>query len=328
MIKMKLFKTIPFLSLICLIVTPVNAQEKSGPAFTESEIVLKPVSGGEISGTLTVPGKSKKTPLVIIIAGSGPTDRDCNSPMGVKSNAYKMLAKGFADNGISTLRFDKRGIAKSKAALPSESDIRFDTYINDVVDWVDFLKQDKRFSKIILLGHSEGSLIGMIAAQKAGVSKYISVAGVGSPADKILQEQLKNQLPQQLMDESNKIIDSLKAGKTVSKVNLMLLSLYRPSVQPYMISWFRYDPAVEIKKLKIPVMIVQGTTDIQVSVDNAKLLSAAKPDARLLIIDNMNHFLKESVADRQKNLATYSDPELPLKPGLLEGIVAFIISRK
>jgi alpha-beta hydrolase superfamily lysophospholipase len=133
-----------------------------------------------------VPEKSKKTPLVIIIAGSGPTDRDCNSPLGVKSNAYKMLAKGFADNGISTLRFDKRGIAKSKAALPSESDIRFDTYINDVVDWVNLMEKDKRFSKIIILGHSEGSLIGMVAAQKAGVSKYISVAGIGSPADKII----------------------------------------------------------------------------------------------------------------------------------------------
>jgi fermentation-respiration switch protein FrsA (DUF1100 family) len=130
------------------------------------------------------------------------------------------------------------------------------------------------------------------------------------------------------MEESDRIIDSLKAGKTVSKVNLMLMSLYRPSVQPYLISWFRYDPAAEIKKLKIPVMIIQGTTDIQVSVEDAKNLSSAKPDARLLIIDNMNHIMKESVSDRQKNLATYTDPELPLKAGLLEGIVAFIKSRK
>jgi pimeloyl-ACP methyl ester carboxylesterase len=326
---MQIFKTILLFFSLWLITNRGKTQEKPGSSFNESEIVLKPGSGGEIFGTLTVPGKIRKSPLVIIIAGSGPTDRDCNSPLGIKSNAYKMLAEGFAENGISTLRFDKRGIAKSKAALPSESDIRFDIYINDVIDWVAYLKKDKRFSKIILLGHSEGSLIGMVAARKTGVSKLISLAGAGSPAYTILQEQLKAQkLPHQLMDESDKIIDSLKAGKTVPKVNIMLLSLYRPSVQPYMISWFRYNPAEEIRKLRIPVMIIQGTSDLQVSVEDAKLLSAAKPDARLMIVDKMNHILKESEADRQKNLATYSDPALPLKSGLLDGIVSFIKSGK
>ncbi len=314
---------------LILISYPGNAQQKPGPGFTESEIVLKSGSGGEIFGTLSVPERIKKSPLVIIIAGSGPTDRDGNSPLGVKAGPYKMLAEGFAKYGISTLRFDKRGIAKSKQALPSEIDIRFDTYINDVVDWINMMKKDKRFSKIMILGHSEGSLIGMVASQKSGVSKYISVAGAGSPAYTIIQEQLKKQnLPRQLLEESDKILDSLKAEKPVKKVNLLLLSLYRPSVQPYMISWFRYDPAAEIRKLKIPVLIVQGTTDIQVSVDDAKLLSAAKPDARLMIIDNMNHVLKESVEERQKNMATYSDPGLPLKSGLLDGIIDFIKSGK
>ncbi len=289
---MRLFKNILFVVSLCLISFQGKTQEKSGSVFTESEITLKTSSGGEIFGTLTMPEKTKKSTLVIIIAGSGPTDRDCNSPLGIKSNSYKMLAEGFAENGISTLRFDKRGIAKSRSALTSEMDIRFDTYINDVIDWVAFLKQDKRFKKIILLGHSEGSLIGMVAAQKAEVSKYISLAGSGSPIDKILKEQLKKQLlPQQLIEESDKILDSLKAGKTVPKVNLLLLSIYRPSVQPYMISWLKYDPSEEIKKLKIPVLIIQGTTDIQVTVDEAKLLSAAKPDSKLMIIENMNHIL-------------------------------------
>jgi fermentation-respiration switch protein FrsA (DUF1100 family) len=130
------------------------------------------------------------------------------------------------------------------------------------------------------------------------------------------------------MDESNKILDSLRSGKTVSKVNPVLLSLYRPSVQPYLISWIKYDPAVEIRKLMIPVMIVQGTTDIQTSLEDAKLLSAAKPDAKLMIIENMNHILKESEADRQKNIATYSNPELPLKQGLVEALTSFILRKK
>ncbi len=325
-IMTNIFLSIAFLTLI---LTPykLSAQGTDGPLFTESEIALK-TSTGDISGTLTVPVKPKKSPVVLIIAGSGPTDRDCNSPLGIKTNAYKMLAESFAENGISTLRFDKRGIAKSKPAATSESELRFETYINDAVGWISMLKKDKRFSEIIVLGHSEGSLIGIIAAEKTGISKLISLAGVGSPADTILRRQLKGQLPPQLMAESNNILDSLRSGKTVSKVNPVLISLYRPSVQPYLISWIQYDPASEINKLKIPVLIVQGTTDIQVSVDDARQLSAAKPDAKLLILDNMNHILKEAEADRQKNIATYNQPELPLKQGLVKELVSFIKNNK
>ncbi len=179
-----------------------------------------------------------------------------------------------------------------------------------------------------MLGHSEGSLIGVVTAEHSAVSKFISIAGAGSPIDTIVRKQLKNQLPEPLFQESNKILDTLRMGKTVKKINPVLASLYRPSVQPYLISWIKYDPAVEIKKLKIPVLIVQGTTDIQVSVDDARLLSAAKPNAKLLIIDNMNHILKEAEADRQKNIETYTKPELPLKQGLVEDLVSFIKNKK
>ncbi len=304
-----------------------SAQIKEGKLFNESEVLLKTATG-EISGTLTIPLKPKKSPVVLIIAGSGPTDRDGNSTAGVKSDAYKMLAENFAENGISTLRYDKRAIGKSRAAATSESDLRFETYINDAVEWINQLKKDKRFSKIIVLGHSEGSLIGIVAAERAGISKFISLAGIGNPADTVLRRQLKGQLPPQLMAESNAILDSLRSGKEVTKVNPVLVSLYRPSVQPYMISWIKYDPSSEIKKLKIPVLIVQGTTDIQVSVEEAKLLSAAKPDAKLLIVENMNHILKESEADRQKNMETYNNPGLPLKQGLTKELVTFIRSKK
>ncbi len=322
-------KIVSNLAILTFILIPnqLSAQSKTSTHFTESEIVLI-TSSGDISGTLTVPEKPRKSPVVLIIAGSGPTDRDCNSPLGIKTNAYKMLAESFAANGISTLRFDKRGIAKSKAAMTGENDIRFDNYINDAIGWINLLKKDKRFSKIFILGHSEGSLIGMVTAEKTPISGFISVAGAGSPGDTIVRKQLKNQLPPQLLQESNKILDSLRSGKTVSKVNPVLLSLYRPSVQPYLISWIKYDSAAEIKKLKIPVLIVQGTTDIQVSVEDARLLSAAKPDAKLLIIDNMNHILKEAEADRQKNIATYSNPELPLKQELVKELVSFIKNKK
>jgi uncharacterized protein len=317
-------KNITYILALNIILSGLFAQTKNDSVFFESEITLK-TSTGDISGTLTIPNNTKISPVVLIIAGSGPTDRDCNSPLGIQTNAYKMLSESFAKNGISTLRFDKRGIGKSKPAMTTENELRFETYINDAVAWVSLLKSDKRFSKIILLGHSEGSLIGMVAAGQTNFDAFISVSGAGKSADKILQEQLQNKLPPQLLDESNRIIDSLKMGKTVSNVNPNLLALYRPGVQPYLISWIKYDPAQEIRKLKIPVLIIQGTTDLQVSVNDAKLLSASKPDAKLLIIDNMNHVLKESDTDIQKNMSTYRNPDLPLKEGLVDDITKFIM---
>lgn len=320
-------RSLSFIVFLNLLSIGLFAQIKNVPVVSESEMILK-TSTGNISGTLTIPNNVKISPIVLIIAGSGATDRDGNSTFGLQTNAYKMLAAGFAQNGISTLRFDKRGIARSKPAMTSESEIKFETYINDVVNWISFLKADKRFSRIILLGHSEGSLIGIIAAQKAVVSSLISVAGVAKPADQIIREQIKNKLSPQLLIESNRILDSLKMGKKVSKVHPNLVTLFRPSVQPYMISWMKYNPAKEISKLKIPVLIIQGTTDLQVSVDNANLLLASKQGAKLEIIDKMNHILKESDSDPQKNMATYRNPDLPLKAGLPDRIANFIKTYK
>jgi uncharacterized protein len=305
----------------------ILAQNQSDSLFKVSDNILKTATG-DIFGTLTVPNGVEKSPVVLIIAGSGPTDRDCNSVVGIKTNAYKMLAEGFAANGISTLRYDKRGVAKSKPAMTSEADLRFETYINDAKDWINMLKSDPRFSKIIVLGHSEGSLIGMVAAEQTDVAGFISVAGAGKPADQILKDQMKNKLTPQMMAETTAIIDSLKAGYTVSHVDPSLNMMFRPSVQPYMISWMKYDPAAEITKLKMPVMIVQGTTDIQVSVNDANLLAAARPDAKRQIIDGMNHILKEAPADFKTNALTYQQPDLPLKAGLMDDLVKFILDIK
>jgi uncharacterized protein len=315
-------KSLLFIILLNLLSISLFAQTKFIPFVSESELVLKTPSG-DIFGTLTIPNNTNHSPIVLIIAGSGPTNRDCNSP-GLQTNAYKMLSAGLAQNGISSLRFDKRGNGESKSAMKKENEMRFETYINDVISWVSLLKTDKRFSRIVLLGHSEGSLIGMIAAQKTNVSAFISVAGVAKPADKILREQFKGKLTPELLSESNKILDSLKMNKVVIDVHPDLISLFRVSVQPYMISWMKYDPSKEISKLKVPVLIIQGTTDLQVSTDNAKLLQAARPGSKLKIIDNMNHVLKESDSNAERNLATYKNPNLPLKSGLVDEIVNFI----
>lgn len=308
--------------LVLLLFATLTADASTGSDTTivETKITLQ-TKTGDLFGTLTTPEKFNKVPVALIIAGSGPTDRDGNNPM-MKNNSLKMLAAELSKNGIATLRYDKRGIAESKASGKSEADLRFDDYVNDAKDWIQLLKQDKRFSKVIIIGHSEGSLIGMMAGAHA--TKFISVAGAGQSADKILKVQLSTQ-PKVVQDLCFPIIDSLKNGKTVENVNPMLFSLFRPAVQPYMISWFKYDPQVEIKKLTIPVLIVQGTNDIQVSVDDARRLSAANPKAKLVLIEKMNHVFKLVEGDRQANLATYSNPVLSVADELVESISKFIL---
>ncbi len=277
---------------------------------------------GNIEGTLLFPEKENNVPVALIIAGSGPTDRDGNNPY-MKNNSLKMIATGLSENGIATLRYDKRGIAKSKDAGLQESDLRFENYIDDAKHWVELLKKDKRFNQVVVIGHSEGSLIGMIALQQTNVDKFISIAGVGRPAADILRTQLAGQ-PPVVLDAALPIIDQLEKGDTIAEVPQMLNALFRPSVQPYIISWFKYDPQIEIAKLKIPILIIQGTTDIQVNVDEAELLKKANSKAELKIIEGMNHILKEVEIDRQKNIQTYSQPDLPLKEGLINIIFKFI----
>jgi pimeloyl-ACP methyl ester carboxylesterase len=306
-----------------LIPVDLAGQVKSITSSSALDVSLD-TGTGALSGTLTTPDGKERMPVVLIVPGSGPTDRDGNSPLGVQANTYKMLADDLAARGIATLRYDKRGIRKSAEAMTSEADMRFEHGIADAAGWVRWLKKDKRFSKVIVLGHSEGSLIGMEAAKDAHVDAFVSAAGPGRPADQLLREQLAKQLPPDLMAESNRMLDSLVAGKTIPEPNPVLAALFRPSVQPYLISWFKYDPAKVIGELRMPVLILQGTTDLQVSTEEARLLAAGHPAAQLMLIEGMNHVLKAAPADAQKNLLTYSDPVLPLMDGLVSAVVSFI----
>jgi alpha/beta superfamily hydrolase len=309
---------IVFFLVSCLVVRAQN-----NDTLSTQPVILKTATG-EIFGTLTLPtNNNKKVPVALIIAGSGPTDRDGNN-ISMKNNSLKMLAEALSKQGIASLRYDKRGVAESRKSGKSELDLRFEDYINDAKGWIDFLLAKNQFSKIIVIGHSEGSLIGMIAAEDRAT--FISIAGAGRSADLILKEQLAAQ-PKQIKDTCFAIIDSLKSGKTVEKVNPLLFSLFRPSVQPYMISWFKYDPQIEVNKIKKKSLIVQGTKDIQVSLVDAELLSKANNKSQLLVIENMNHVLKIVEGDRKENMATYNNPNLPISQKMIDGIVGFIKSK-
>ncbi|WP_160714169.1 alpha/beta fold hydrolase [Chitinophaga solisilvae] len=280
-------------------------------------------AGVTVSGTLTLPPGNKAVPVVLLIAGSGPTDRDGNNPLGVKGNTYKMLAAALLENGIACVRYDKRGIGASSPA--DESQLTLDTLTADAVAYVQQLKKDKRFSSVIIAGHSEGSLIGILAAAQGKADKFISIAGAGEQADVMLKRQISQNAPGSA-DKIFPLLDSLKKGHPVQEPGGPLNALFRSSVQPYMSSWLKYDPQTEIKKLSIPVLIIQGTTDLQVAAGEAALLKKAYPAATLTIIDEMNHVLKDAPADPVANMATYGLPALPLKPGLVTAIKDFILT--
>tara|TARA_B100000795_G_scaffold15709_2_gene10594 strand:- start:1771 stop:2706 length:936 start_codon:yes stop_codon:yes gene_type:complete len=311
---MKLF----FITLLWLFTT------FSSFAASIEEIVSIETGTGKLEGTLVTGDlKSSKT-VALIIAGSGPTNRDGNNPTMI-NNSLKMLASELAKVGISSLRYDKRGVGKSSSAGLKEVDLRIDNYINDASSWIEYLNNLSRFNKIVVIGHSEGSLIGMVASQKKNVDKFISIAGPGQPIDQTIREQLKAQ-PPFVLEQSTPILDKLLQGKTVENVPAFLNSLFRPSVQPYMISWFKYDPQKEISKLNMPVLIVQGSTDIQVSLKDADKLAAANKNADKVVIQKMNHIFKEAVIDRQANLKTYNQPELPIKSELVKAIGEFVLN--
>jgi uncharacterized protein len=288
---------------------------------TESDYQLQTATG-TIDGTIDV--VTGKSPVVLIVAGSGPTDRNGNSPLGIAPDSYKLLASDLEHRNVASLRYDKRGVGASRAAGPSEWNLRFDTYIDDAAAWIRKLRADGRFTRIVVAGHSEGSLIGMVAVQQAPADAFVSLEGAGRPIATVLREQLKPKLPAQLYAQADAIITSLQVGKTVATVPSELDELFRPSVQPYLISWFKYDPAVEIAKLHIPVTIVQGTADVQVSMVDAEALHRADPSSKLVVVQGMNHVLKYApdTSTEAAILEGYQDSSLPVDPEVVDAVAA------
>lgn len=278
---------------------------------------------GPLCGTIEMPKGSNFCPMALMISGSGPTDRDGNNPITGKNNSLKLLAESLASNGIGSLRFDKRGIGESAKAGCKEEYLRFETYINDAVLWCEKIRKNPRLSKLLIIGHSEGSLIGMVACRKAKADGFVSIGGTAYPASELILNQLKAKLSDELYRQSETIVEQLKRGIITDRIPTELNALLRPSVQPYLISWLKYNPVRELPQLKIPILIIQGSTDIQVSANNAKILAKANESAEVVIIEGMNHILKEITGDLQRQIKSYADPSLPIASELIEQIVGF-----
>lgn len=285
--------------------------------FNSEELKITPL----IDGTLLVPKKEKNLPLAIIIAGSGPTDRDGNQQM-MKNNSLKFLAEGLYDKEIATFRYDKRIVKQMKNRSIDERNIHFGDFISDAVAVLKYFQKDKRFSKIYIIGHSQGSLIGMVASQE-GANGFISIAGAGQEIDDVIVDQLSKQAAD-LVDNARTSFDDLRANGVAYNYSPGLASIFRKEIQPFIFSWMQYNPQEEIVKLDIPIMIINGDKDFQVQVSEAELLHSAKPDATYKIIHNMNHIFKEVEGNSLENSKTYNQYNLPVIPELIDSIADFI----
>jgi pimeloyl-ACP methyl ester carboxylesterase len=294
------------------------------PLASSSPITLD-TGTGVLTGTLELPAGCGPFPLVLFHSGSGPTDRDGNQlASGFDTDTIKQLALALVPRAIASVRYDKRGVGASAPAAPPEVDLRLGTYVTDAAAWVQQLHADARFSAITFAGHSEGSLIGILAAQRSPVASFVSLEGPGRNLADVLRGQLANKLSEGLAEQADAIVDQLAAGNTVANVPASLNSLFAPAVQPYLISELAVDPAVEIAKLAVPVLVVQGTTDVQVSVRDAMLLAAAAKQSTLLVVDGMNHELKAATLDPTSQAATQSDPLLPVEQKVIDALAGAV----
>ncbi|MDB2437902.1 alpha/beta hydrolase [Hellea sp.] len=316
----------------CIILASCGKAAESAPPATDavtevasSAISEREISSGDLKGMLIDAGDD--SPIILIVPGSGPTDLDGNNPMGVNANSYKLLAEGLEEKGVSTIRVDKRGMFSSEAAGDPNA-VTLDIYAQDYRDWADTVTSKTGRECIYLLGHSEGGMMVSAAAiDNEKVCGLILVAAPGRPFGTILREQLKaNPANTIVMKPALKAIDTLEAGERVDTETMhpALKPLFYPQVQGFLISVMAKDPAQLAKEASKPTLIVQGSHDIQVSETDANLLAKAT-GGKLVVIDGMNHVLKDAPANRIRNMMTYKNPDLPIAPELIESISEFVL---
>ena len=268
-------------------------------------------------------------PVLLIVPGSGPTDRDGNNPLGIKANSYRLLAEALAARGISTVRIDKRGLFGSKAAIADANKVTLADYAADVASWINMLKLKSRRRCIWVAGHSEGGLVALAAADSPAICGLILISTPGRPIDVVLREQLAaNPANRPILAEADSALAALERGEHVD-VSVMhpalAQGLLNPKVQDFLIDLIANPAEPMIAKADKPILIVGGSKDMQVAAADAQALAAAQPSAKLVWIEGMSHTLKHVEDDGpEANIASYTDPGRPIEPALVTAIADFI----
>lgn len=289
-------------------------------------IIEAPGPSGPLQGTLLA--AQPKAPVVIIVPGSGPTDRDGNNSLGITASSYRLLAEALARKGIASLRIDKRGMFGSRRAVPDPNAVTIADYAADVRAWVAKARSETGADCIWIAGHSEGGLVALAAAADKDICGLVLIATPGRRTGDVLREQLRsNPANAPILKQALAAISELELGRNVdiTRLDPALAPLFHPAVQGFLRDVMSYDPAALLAEVEKPVLIVQGTRDVQVSEADARLLKAANPRAEFVLLPDVNHVLKAVASDdRAANLATYADPSLPVAGGVVDAIAAFI----
>ncbi|WP_420455307.1 alpha/beta hydrolase [Rubrivirga sp.] len=307
-----------------LLAPAVRAQNVAWTEHADSVVT----ASGTLHGTLALPDADGPVPVALLIAGSGPTDRDGNQG-GEGPATLRKLAHALAARGVASVRFDKRGIAESEAAGDAEGAGRYDLFVADVADWTDRLQADPRFSTVSLAGHSEGGLFALAAGHARRADAVVSIAGPGIPMTAVLRRQLADpvRLPtEELRAAATRALDAIEAGEVADDLPAPLDQLFSPSTQRMLAEWAPWDPAAEAAAFDGPILVVQGTTDRQGEPDEAERLAAASDRAQLLLIDGMNHVLvQDSGTLFEQAVGSYADPARPLDETLVREVAAFLL---
>ncbi len=297
-------------------------------AAVEASYVIRN-AGLELGGTLTTPRNgTARIPVVVIIAGSGPTDRNGNSMMGIRPNSYAQLAWRLAERGIASLRYDKRALPGTKGTVDIAS-LSLEDFAADARAAADSLARDARFSRVFLLGHSEGSSLALIAARSGPpVSGVISVSGLGRPLGVVLREQLSRQFDSATVVRYDTAMAQYLRGETPKDVPPAMGMLFVPINQHFMKSLATFDPPGAIRAVRQPVLILQGDHDLQITVADAERLRSGKPDAQLVVIPQANHVLKRTTETTlQGQMPTYQDPTTPIMPEVVDAIAGWLLKQ-
>ncbi|MFC5046730.1 alpha/beta hydrolase [Aquimarina hainanensis] len=316
MIKTVLFY-IKIVSVASLFISPLctHAQENE-KEFNSAYVKIDDF----IEGTLVAPYADKEVPLVIFIMDAGSINRDGNDRMS-KNNTFKNLSYELAKKGIATFRYDKRLFRMTHLGI-KENEVSFDDYISDAKSVVTFFSQNDKYTKIIILGHGQGSLVGMIAAQE-NTDAFISVGGNGQSIDQIIIEQIGKQAPG-LSKNVIQAFDELKKTGRATSYDPALESIFKLDLQPFIKSWMKYTPTEEISKLTIPILIIQGDRDIHVEPSESYKLRDAVPNAKYVIFEKMNHILKEINGNRLENQKSFDEEWREIMPTVIDTISDFV----